>query len=103
MRSLAARYKKELLREIDGLPSKEIKGVIDFVCFIKAKKAIDPTQVYFWTKRWQEMENEADRDKEAGKILGDGIVKDLLKKLMEDLKSVISAYPKTFRKRLRSS
>ncbi len=81
MKPLVAKYRKELLREIEGLPSKEIKEVIDFVCFVKAKRAIDPTQVYFWTKKWQDMEKEADRDKEAGKIIGDGTVKDLLKKL----------------------
>ncbi|HHT9124938.1 MAG TPA: hypothetical protein ACFYD6_03870 [Candidatus Brocadiia bacterium] len=81
MKSLATKYRKELLKEVEELPSEEIKEVIDFVCFIKAKKAIDPSQVYFWTKKWQEMEKEADKDKEAGNIVGDGTAKDLLKKL----------------------
>lgn len=81
MKSLATKYRKELLKEIEELPSEEIKEVIDFVCFIKAKKAIDPSQVYFWTKKWQEMEKEADKDKEAGNIIGDGTAEDLLKKL----------------------
>ena len=40
-------YKEELLREIERLPSKKIKEVLDFVCFIKAKENIDPTQTYF--------------------------------------------------------
>jgi len=74
-------YKKELLVEIEGLPSEKIKEVLDFVCFIKAKEAIDPTQTYFWTKKWQEMEREADKDKKTGNIIGDGTVKDLLKEL----------------------
>lgn len=81
MKSLATKYRKELLKEIEELPSEEIKEVIDFVCFIKAKKAIEPSQVYFWTKKWQEMEKEADKDKEAGNIIGDGTAEDLLKKL----------------------
>ncbi|MGR3309314.1 MAG: hypothetical protein ACUZ77_00920 [Candidatus Brocadiales bacterium] len=42
------------------------KEVIDFVCFIKAKRvAIDPTQAYFWTKKWQDMGKESGRDKET--------------------------------------
>lgn len=81
MKSLATKYRKELLKEIEELPSEEIKEVIDFICFIKARKAIDPSQVYFWTKKWQEMEKEADKDKEAGNIIGDGTAEDLLKKL----------------------
>ena len=81
MKPVIAKYRKELLKEIEGLPSEKIKEVIDFACFIKAKRAIDPAQVYFWTKKWQAMEKEAGKDKEAGSILGDGTVKDLLKKL----------------------
>ncbi len=74
-------YKEELLREIERLPSKKIKEVLDFVCFIKAKEAIDPTQTYFWTKKWQDMEREADMDKKSGNIIGDGTSEDLLQKL----------------------
>lgn len=76
-----AECKKELLQEIEGLSFEKIKEVLDFVCFIKAKDAIDPTQAYFWTKRWQEMEKEADIDKEAGNVIGNGTVEDLLKEL----------------------
>ena len=74
-------YKEELLREIERLPSKKIKEVLDFVCFIKAKETIDPTQTYFWTKKWQDMEREADMDKKTGNIIGDGTAEDLLQKL----------------------
>ncbi len=74
-------YKEELLREIERLPSKKIKEVLDFVCFIKAKEAIDPTQTYFWTKKWQDMEREADMDKKSGNVIGDGTAEDLLQKL----------------------
>ncbi|MCK6468163.1 MAG: DUF2281 domain-containing protein [Candidatus Brocadia sinica] len=51
-----AELKKEILNEIDELSYEKIKEVLDFVCFIKAKDAIDPSQTYFWTKQWQYME-----------------------------------------------
>ena len=33
-------YKEDLLNEIEGLPSEEIKEVLDFICFIKARKRL---------------------------------------------------------------
>jgi hypothetical protein len=81
MRILTADYKKELLQELEGLPLEKMKEVLDFVCFVKAKDAIDPSQSYFWTKKWQDMEKEAEEDKEKGRVIGDGTVKDLLKQL----------------------
>lgn len=82
METLATQYKKDLLREIEGLPSEKIKEILDFVCFIKAKEVIDPAQAYFWTSKWQSMEREADKDKEAGNVIGNGTAEGLL----EDLK-----------------
>ena len=76
-----AELKKEILSEIDELSFEKIKEVLDFVCFIKAKEAIDPSQIYFWTRQWQYMEREADTDREAGNIIGDGTVEDLLKEI----------------------
>lgn len=81
MKESRFQYKGELLKEIEELSSEEIKEVLDFVCFIKAKEVIDPTQAYFWTKHWQQMEKEAEEDKSAGKIMGNGTVKSLLKEL----------------------
>ena len=81
METLHVQYKKDLLREIEGLPLDKLKEILDFVCFIKAKEAIDPAQAYFWTVKWQRMEREADEDKEAGNIIGDGTVEGLLKEL----------------------
>lgn len=81
METLATQYKKDLLKEIEGLPSEKIKEILDFVCFIKAKEVIDPAQAYFWTVKWQSMEREADEDKEAGNIIGNGTVEGLLKEL----------------------
>ncbi len=81
MRTSVAQYRKELLREIEEIPTEKIKDVLDFVYFIKTKEAIDPSQSYFWTKKWQDMEKEVYMDKKAGNIIGNGTVKDLLKKL----------------------
>jgi hypothetical protein len=75
------KYKKEILQEIHGLPPGKLKEVLDFVCFIKAKDAIDPSQAYFWTKKWQEMEQAAEKDKKTGRMIGNGSVQDLLHEL----------------------
>lgn len=64
-------YKKELIDEIKGLPDEKTKEVFEFVCFIKHREAlsrIDPTQAYFWTPKWQEMEKKADEDIKAGRV-----------------------------------
>ena len=81
MEILTSQYKEELLREKEGLPSEKIKEILDFVCFIKAKEAIDPTKAYFRTRKWQEMEREADKDKEKGDIIGNGSAENLLESL----------------------
>jgi hypothetical protein len=76
-------YKEELLRHVEGLPADKVKEILDFAYFISAKDAIDPSQAYFWTKKWQAMEGEADQDKEKGNVLGDGTVDGLLHELRE--------------------
>lgn len=81
MSTSVAQYRKELLREIEDLSFGKIKEILDYVYFIKAKDVIDPSQSYFWTKNWQEMEKDVDRDKKAGSIIGDGTARDLIKKL----------------------
>jgi hypothetical protein len=81
MGASVAQYKKELLRAIEDLSFGKVKEILDYVHFIKAKDVIDPSQSYFWTRNWQAMEKEADRDKKAGNIIGDGTVHDLIKKL----------------------
>ncbi|MBI4303971.1 MAG: AbrB/MazE/SpoVT family DNA-binding domain-containing protein [Chloroflexi bacterium] len=35
---------------------------------LKAKKLIDKDQAWFWTKRWQEGERQADEDIRAGRV-----------------------------------
>lgn len=81
MGASVVQYRKELLREIEDLSFGKVKEILDYVHFIKAKDVIDPSQSYFWTRNWQAMEKEANRDKKAGNIIGDGTAKDLLKKL----------------------
>ena len=81
MNESSFQYKGELLKEIEELSSEKIKEVLDFVCFIKVKEVIDPTQAYFWTNHWQQMEKEAEDDKSAGNIIGNGTVENHLKEL----------------------
>ncbi|TLD40557.1 MAG: hypothetical protein JETT_3194 [Candidatus Jettenia ecosi] len=69
------------MKEIEKMPDEKIQELLDFICFLKVKDFIDPEQMYFWTKQWQDMEKEAEVDKEKGNIIGDGTVKDLLEKL----------------------
>jgi hypothetical protein len=81
MPTIAYGYKEELFRQIQGLPDEKIKEILDFTYFIKAKDAIDPSQAYFWTMKWQAMEREVDRDKERGDIIGDGSIRVLIEEL----------------------
>ncbi len=79
MEATVNQERKELLREIKNMPSEKLKEILDYVYFIKARDSIDPEQLYFWTRRWQAMEREADADKTRGRIVGTGKVKDLIK------------------------
>ena len=45
------------------------------------KKLVDKSQAYFWTKRWQEAEREADEDIKAGKSKTFDSVEALIKDL----------------------
>jgi hypothetical protein len=81
MTAPVSEYKEELLRQIEDLPAEKVKEILDFACFIRAKDAIDPSQAYFWTTRWQKMEAEADKDKESGYTIGNGTIEGLLHEL----------------------
>lgn len=73
MSSLKTNYKEEVLSGLEGLTNDKIQEVIDFIHFLKSKKIlgeIDPDQLYFWTKEWQEVEKKADEDIKAGRMLG---------------------------------
>ena len=72
---------KELIEEVRTLAAGQLRELRAYVYFLKARGAIDPTQLYFWTRRWQEWEREAEADKRAGRVVGDGTLKGLLRAL----------------------
>lgn len=74
----------DVAQAIEGLKKNELREVLDFIYFIKAKRAIHPSQAYFWTKKWQEWEKEAEQDKKAGRVIGDGTLKNLLRELKRE-------------------
>ena len=55
--------------------------VIDEKAMIIPKKLVDKSQAYFWTKRWQEGEREANEDIEAGRVGVFDSVDELIKDL----------------------
>ena len=69
---------KEVIAEVKTLAAPQLREVRAYVYFLKARRAIDPTQLYFWAKRWQAWEQEAEADKRVGRIVGDGTLKGLL-------------------------
>ena len=75
MRSALA---KEVVEEIETLPSVQLRELRSYVFFLKARGAVDPAQLYFWTKRWQAWERQVEADKRRGRVLGDGTLKGLL-------------------------
>ncbi len=48
---------------------------------LKPKKLVDKSQAYFWTKRWQEGEREADKDIKARRVKAFDTVDELIKDL----------------------
>lgn len=72
---------KRVIEEVRTLPAPQLRELRAYVYFLKARRAIDPAQLYFWTKRWQEWEQEAEADKKTGRVVGDGTLKGLLKAL----------------------
>lgn len=71
----------QLVSETKQLPPQILKEALDFVRFLKLRRAIDPEQAYFWTKKWQTTERASDKDRKRSRILGDGSFKGLLKTL----------------------
>ena len=69
---------KEVLEELKALSPVQLREVRAYVFFLKARRTIDPTQLYFWTKRWQGWEREAEADRRAERVIGDGALKGLL-------------------------
>jgi antitoxin MazE len=69
--------KKMKLQEGDNLDI----VVEDDRIVIKPVLVIDRSQSWFWTKRWQEMEKEADEDIRHGRVYGAKNVEELIEKL----------------------
>ena len=55
--------------------------VIDEKAVLVPKRLVDKSQAYFWTKRWQEGERQADEDIKAGRVK----VFDSAEELIKDL------------------
>ena len=81
MQAVKEKLTEEILEELEGLPKEKLKEVLGFVSYMKAKEAIDPTQAYFWTRGWQKMEADAEKDKRTRKIIGNGTAKGLIREL----------------------
>lgn len=71
----------EVQEELKELAPSKLREVLTYIHFLKTTAAIDPSQVYFWTRRWQAMEREAEADKRAHRIVGDGTLSGLFKAL----------------------
>lgn len=69
--------KKMKLQEGDSLDV----VVEDDKIVIKPVLVIDRSQAWFWSKKWQVMEKEADEDIKRGRVQKAKKVKDLIKKL----------------------
>jgi hypothetical protein len=52
----------------EGVDLVEIVRRPDGVIELRPRLMIDPTQSWFWTTRWQEMERQADEDIAAGRV-----------------------------------
>ena len=48
------------------------------------KKLVDKSQAYFWTRRWQEGEREADEDIKAGRVKNFDSVDELIQDLEQE-------------------
>ena len=55
--------------------------VVDEKAVLMPKRLVDKSQAYFWTKKWQEAEKEADKDIKAGRVKAFDSVEELVKDL----------------------
>ena len=55
--------------------------VVDEKAVLMPKRLGDKSQAYFWTKKWQEAEKEADEDVKAGRVKTFDSVEELVKDL----------------------
>ena len=76
--TLPASVRKRLGIEEGDLVEIEVE---DERAVLMPKKLVDKNQAYFWTKRWQESEREADEDIKAGRVKTFDSVDELIKDL----------------------
>ena len=76
--TLPASVRKRLGIEEGDLVEIEVE---DERAVLMPKKLVDKNQAYFWTKRWQEGEREADEDIKAGRVEIFASVDELIKDL----------------------
>jgi len=76
--TLPAPVRKELGIEEGDIVEIE---VVEEKAVLMPKKLVDKSQAYFWIKRWQEAEREADKDIEAGRVKTFDSVNELIKDL----------------------
>lgn len=55
--------------------------VVDESAVLVPKKLVDKSQAYFWTRKWQEGEREADEDIKAGRVKTFDSVEELISDL----------------------
>lgn len=58
--------------------------VVDEKAVLMPKKLVDKGQAYFWSKRWQEGEIEAEKDIKAGRVKAFRSAEDLIADLDKD-------------------
>ncbi len=63
-----------------GMPYNE---VVDEKALLMPKRLVDKSQAYFWTRRWQQGEKEADEDIKAGRVKTFDSVEELIIDLEE--------------------
>ena len=76
--TLPASIRKELGVEEGDIVEIE---VVDEKAVLVPKKLVDKSQAYFWTKRWQEGEKEAEEDINSGRVKVFNSAKELIKEL----------------------
>jgi len=76
--TLPASVRKQLGIEEGDLVEIEVE---DERAVLMPKKLVDKNQAYFWTKKWQEGEREADEDIKAGRVKTFDSVDELIKDL----------------------
>ena len=79
--TLQASVRKELGIEEGDLIEIE---VIDEKAMLMPKRLVDKSQAYFWTRRWQEGEKEANEDIRAGRVKTFDSVEELIRDLEQE-------------------